>query len=114
MKNRMELQISAISNNSRRRNYEIEDLSKPSDKVRAEGLRRADEMISNKVGKKTSTNFVSNIKISTFVNVILLQISAHGIKAKNDVEYIRYTPNQNGDAFNSGAKQRIIKMTTIQ
>lgn len=32
---------------------------------------------------------------------------------KTDVKYIRYTPSQTGDDFNSGAKQRIIKLTEV-
>ncbi|CAF5104742.1 unnamed protein product, partial [Rotaria sp. Silwood1] len=30
------------------------------------------------------------------------------------VQYIRYTPSQQGPAFNSGAKQRIIQMVEVQ
>ncbi len=30
------------------------------------------------------------------------------------VQYIRYTPSQQGAAFNSGAKQRIIQMVEVQ
>ena len=30
------------------------------------------------------------------------------------VQYIRYTPSQQGTAFNSGAKQRIIQMVEVQ
>lgn len=32
----------------------------------------------------------------------------------NPAEYIRYTPSQQGAAFNSGAKQRLVRMVEMQ
>jgi len=31
-----------------------------------------------------------------------------------EAQFIRYTPSQNGAAFNSGAQQRVIRMVEIQ
>ncbi|CAI2368974.1 unnamed protein product [Moneuplotes crassus] len=98
MKNRMGREIANISNNHRRRNFEIEDLSKPSDKVKVEGLSRARNMINGQVGKKTEAAYASSCTL----------------KANKNTEYIRYTPDQSGEAFNSGAQQRIVKMVTQQ
>ena len=52
--------------------------------------------------------------MSPLLNNFWLQLSTCALKPQNDIQYIRYTPDQNGDAFNSGAKQRIIKMVTVQ
>jgi hypothetical protein len=57
MKNRMALEISNISNKNKRRNFEIEDLSKPSEKERIAGLQRASNMIGGQVGKKTEAAY---------------------------------------------------------
>lgn len=54
----MSLEIANISNNARRRNFEIEDLSKPSEKIRQEGLKRARNLINRQVGKKTEAAYV--------------------------------------------------------
>lgn len=72
MKNRMSMQIANISNNSKRRNFEIEDMSKPSDKVRDEGLKRARDMIHGSVGKKTTSSFVSLTNYTSSINLLLL------------------------------------------
>lgn len=114
----MSVAISEISNKARRRNFEIEDLSKPSDKARKEGLQRASNMINHQVGKKTESAYVSPISIVLFLigdyKTNFLQLSSCTLKAQNETQYIRYTPDQNGEAFNSGAQQRIIKMVTTQ
>ncbi len=52
-------EIANISNNHKRRNFEIEDLSKPSDKVRLEGIQRARNMINGEVVKRTAAAYVS-------------------------------------------------------
>lgn len=110
----MALEISNLANKNKRRNYEIEDLSKPSDKERQEGLRRAKDMINRQVGKKTEAAYVSNYLLTTGFNFYDIQLSTCALKAQNDTQYIRYTPDQNSEAFNSGAKQRIVKMVTVQ
>lgn len=50
---------------------------------------------------------LTNAKISAALPV------RHAEKAA-PAQYIRYTPSQQGDAFNSGAKQRIIRMVEAQ
>jgi hypothetical protein len=59
MSDKMSLAISDISNKNKRRNFEIEDLSKPSEKARAEGLKRTQDLISRQVGKRTESAYVS-------------------------------------------------------
>lgn len=41
----------------------------------------------------------------TYYNILLFQEPA---------KFIRYTPSQDGVAFNSGAKQRVFKMVELQ
>lgn len=115
MKNKIStVAISNISNQAKRRNFEIEDMSKPSEENRQKGLKKAQEMINGRVGKKTESAYVSNTLLSTKLNNFLLQVSTCALKAQNDTQYIRYTPDQNSDNFNSGAKQRVIKLVTTQ
>lgn len=114
MDNKMALELSNLANKNKRRNFEIEDLSKPSDQVRQESLKRAQDMINRAVGKKTEAAYVSYSMIVNSLNNILIQVNTCASRPQNETQYIRYTPDQNGDAFNSGAKQRIVKMVTIQ
>lgn len=71
----MALEISNLANKNKRRNYEIEDLSKPSEKERQEGLRRAQDMINRQVGKKTEAAYVSNYLFTTGFNFYDIQVS---------------------------------------
>jgi len=98
MKPKMTVAISNISNKAKRRNFEIEDMSKPSEEDRLANLKMTQRTIDMAVGKKTEAAYLSTC----------------ALKAQNDTKFIRYTPDQNGDAFNSGAKQRIVKMVTVQ
>jgi hypothetical protein len=71
MKNKMQMEISNISNQSRRRNYEIEDMSKPSEKVRLEGLKRTQHLLNHQVGKQTEAAYVSISLKMAFNNYFL-------------------------------------------
>lgn len=57
MKNKLQLEISNISNQSRRRNFEIEDMSKPSEKARLEGLERTQYLLNHQIGKRTESAY---------------------------------------------------------
>lgn len=44
----------------------------------------------------------------------IYQIEVNFSISKAPAQYIRYTPSQEGVAFNSGAKQRVIQMVEVQ
>uniref|UniRef100_A0AAG5CRK6 SKI-interacting protein SKIP SNW domain-containing protein n=1 Tax=Anopheles atroparvus TaxID=41427 RepID=A0AAG5CRK6_ANOAO len=75
----------------------------------AEELQMPDEETINEVTENTrkALEKLTNQKI----------VSAMPVRAAEKqapAQYIRYTPSQQGDAFNSGAKQRIIRMVEAQ
>lgn len=72
-------------------------------------LRRPDEETISETTDVTrkALEKLTNAKISAAMPVRCAEKSA-------PAQYIRYTPSQQGDAFNSGAKQRIIRMVEAQ
>lgn len=75
----------------------------------AEELQRPDEEELNDVTEQTrkALEKLTNAKIAAAMPVRHAEKSA-------PAQYIRYTPSQQGDQFNSGAKQRIIRMVEAQ
>lgn len=72
-------------------------------------LQRPDEEEINDVTEKTrlALEKLTNQKISAAMPVRAAEKQA-------PAQYIRYTPSQQGNSFNSGAKQRIIRMVEAQ
>ncbi|BFG00453.1 puff-specific protein Bx42 [Drosophila madeirensis] len=75
----------------------------------AEELQRPDEESVAETTEETrlALEKLTNQKITSALPV------RHAQKA-GPAQYIRYTPSQQGDAFNSGAKQRVIRMVEAQ
>ncbi|KAH8354778.1 hypothetical protein KR084_007583 [Drosophila pseudotakahashii] len=75
----------------------------------AEELQRPDEETVLETTEETrlALEKLTNQKITSALPV------RHAQKA-GPAQYIRYTPSQQGDAFNSGAKQRVIRMVEAQ
>ncbi|EDV99526.1 puff-specific protein Bx42 [Drosophila grimshawi] len=75
----------------------------------ADELQRPDEETVNETTEETrlALEKLTNQKITSALPV------RHAQKAA-PAQYIRYTPSQQGDAFNSGAKQRVIRMVEAQ
>ncbi|XP_055373819.1 puff-specific protein Bx42 [Condylostylus longicornis] len=75
----------------------------------AEELQRPDEETIADVTEQTrkALEKLTNQKIAAAMPVRHAEKSA-------PAQYIRYTPSQQGDAFNSGAKQRVIRMVEAQ
>lgn len=75
----------------------------------AEELRRPDEeaIADTTEATRKALEKLTNAKISAAMPVRCAEKLA-------PAQYIRYTPSQQGDAFNSGAKQRIIRMVEAQ
>ncbi|EDW86190.1 uncharacterized protein Dwil_GK16274 [Drosophila willistoni] len=75
----------------------------------AEELQRPDEETVAETTEETrlALEKLTNQKITSALPV------RHAQKA-GPAQYIRYTPSQQGDAFNSGAKQRVIRMVEAQ
>lgn len=75
----------------------------------AEELRRPDEeaIADTTEATRKALEKLTNAKISAAMPVRCAEKAA-------PAQYIRYTPSQQGDAFNSGAKQRIIRMVEAQ
>lgn len=75
----------------------------------SEELRRPDEETIEETTEATrkALEKLTNQKIAAAMPV------RHAEKAA-PAQYIRYTPSQQGDAFNSGAKQRVIRMVEAQ
>lgn len=75
----------------------------------SEELQRPDEETINDITEKTrlALEKLTNQKIVAAMPVRALEKQA-------PAQYIRYTPSQQGDAFNSGAKQRVIRMVEAQ
>ncbi|XP_016984727.1 puff-specific protein Bx42 [Drosophila rhopaloa] len=75
----------------------------------AEELQRPDEesVLETTEETRLALEKLTNQKITSALPV------RHAQKA-GPAQYIRYTPSQQGDAFNSGAKQRVIRMVEAQ
>ncbi|XP_017064052.1 puff-specific protein Bx42 [Drosophila eugracilis] len=75
----------------------------------ADELQRPDEETVQETTEETrlALEKLTNQKITSALPV------RHAQKA-GPAQYIRYTPSQQGDAFNSGAKQRVIRMVEAQ
>jgi SNW domain-containing protein 1 len=72
-------------------------------------LQRPNEEEINDITEQTrkALEKLTNQKIVTAMSVCAAEKQA-------PAQYIRYTPSQQGNAFNSGAKQRIIRMVEAQ
>jgi SNW domain-containing protein 1 len=75
----------------------------------AEELQRPDEEAINDITEQTrkALEKLTNQKISA-------AMPSRAAEKAGPAQYIRYTPSQQGDAFNSGAKQRVIRMVEAQ
>jgi SNW domain-containing protein 1 len=75
----------------------------------AEELQRPDEETINDITEQTrkALEKLTNQKISA-------AMPSRAAEKAGPAQYIRYTPSQQGDAFNSGAKQRVIRMVEAQ
>jgi len=70
MKPKMTVAISNISNKAKRRNFEIEDMSKPSEEDRLANLKMTQRTIDMAVGKKTEAAYVSSRLAYHIVNFV--------------------------------------------
>lgn len=107
--------------NFQNRYIPTEELRKPSKDVTQAIQQSTKQEINRIVGVKTEPAYVSSSfeNLSHFfdsyhVHCLIFKASTVGKLLPGESQFIKYTPNQQGNGLNSGAGQRIIKMQQVQ